>query len=286
DAAAPPPPRVPEYTDGDLDRLAALEQTALAKEVEQATKQERLAAQEVQWRLGRYNKAKATLEEMQRNRVEAERNLEMARQAVREADAKNNRFNIGQFNIGQFEEVKRAEVERQRQAAAAAEREAQDGFTEPRAPAAAPAAGAGGGARWDGGGDGADAGRGVPEGAGAAVAALRPPDHLQMTLDDIREWCQKHGHRYEYWEAVKQMEQSIAAPMDDVSEVGEFEFGDHHRYELDQLRKRSLEQALTEAECNRMETILVKQAAQKATKRLRTVRCKNEVPWFEVRALR
>eukprot|EP00959_Pyramimonas_sp_CCMP1952_P090557 1895695-Pyramimonas_sp.AAC.1 len=31
-AAAPPPPRVPEYTDGDWDRLAALEQTALAKE--------------------------------------------------------------------------------------------------------------------------------------------------------------------------------------------------------------------------------------------------------------
>eukprot|EP00959_Pyramimonas_sp_CCMP1952_P098847 2066782-Pyramimonas_sp.AAC.1 len=32
DAAAPPPPRVPVYTDCDLDRMAALEQTALAKE--------------------------------------------------------------------------------------------------------------------------------------------------------------------------------------------------------------------------------------------------------------
>ena len=31
DAAAPPPPRVPEYSEGELDRLAALEQTALAK---------------------------------------------------------------------------------------------------------------------------------------------------------------------------------------------------------------------------------------------------------------
>eukprot|EP00959_Pyramimonas_sp_CCMP1952_P058248 1216091-Pyramimonas_sp.AAC.2 len=77
--------------------MAALEQTALAKEVELATKQERLAAQEVQWRLERYNNAKATLEEMQQYHVEAERNLESAHQAVREADAKKNRFNTGQF---------------------------------------------------------------------------------------------------------------------------------------------------------------------------------------------
>eukprot|EP00959_Pyramimonas_sp_CCMP1952_P058237 1215890-Pyramimonas_sp.AAC.1 len=60
--------------------------------------------------------------------------------------------------------------------------------------------------------------------------------------------------------------------MDDISEAGETEFGGHHRDELDQLRKRSLEQVFTEPERNRMETILVKQAAQKATKRLRTVR--------------
>eukprot|EP00959_Pyramimonas_sp_CCMP1952_P176712 3693501-Pyramimonas_sp.AAC.1 len=58
--------------------------------------------------------------------------------------------------------------------------------------------------------------------------------------------------------------------MDDASEIGESEFGDHHRDELDQLRKRSLGQALTEPERNRAETILVKQAAQEATKRLRT----------------
>ncbi|CAK0823736.1 unnamed protein product [Prorocentrum cordatum] len=40
-----------EYTDVELDRMAAAEQTSLAKTVEQATKAERLAHQEVQWRL-------------------------------------------------------------------------------------------------------------------------------------------------------------------------------------------------------------------------------------------
>ncbi|CAK0895480.1 unnamed protein product, partial [Prorocentrum cordatum] len=214
DAAAPPPPRVPEYTDGDLDRLAALEQTALAKEVEQATKQQRLAAQE------------------------AERNLEMARQAVREMDAKKNRFNIGQFKVD-----KRAEAQ------------------------------------------------------AAARAWTAEETVLMRVVGPLRARVQRLllvGPLYEHWEAVKQMEQSIAAPMDDASEVGESEFGDQHRDKLDQLRKWSLDQALTEPERNRVETILIKQAAQKATKRLKTARgegaasfgeylnrCTNEAPWHE-----
>ncbi|CAK0836403.1 unnamed protein product, partial [Prorocentrum cordatum] len=201
DAAAPPPPRVPVYTDCDLDRMAALEQTALAKEVELATKQERLAAQEVQWRLKRYSKAKATLEEMQQHHVEAERNLELARQAAARAgraDETELRWAVG---------IIRAQVQR--------------------------------------------------------LPPIAPPSGCRCPIDDLRHWCQKHGRRFEYWEAVKQMEQSIAAPMGDISEVGESYFGDHHRDELDQLRKRSLEQALTEPERNQMETIPVKQAAQK-----------------------
>eukprot|EP00959_Pyramimonas_sp_CCMP1952_P058247 1216091-Pyramimonas_sp.AAC.1 len=49
---------------------------------------------------------------------------------------------------------------------------------------------------------------------------IAPPGLLQMPLDDLRDRRQKHGRMFEHCEGAKQMEQSIAAPMDDISEVG------------------------------------------------------------------
>eukprot|EP00959_Pyramimonas_sp_CCMP1952_P368250 7713956-Pyramimonas_sp.AAC.1 len=66
--------------------MAAAEQTSLAKTVEQATKAERLAHQEVQWRLDRFNKAKKHMEEAQSLHLEAEHELELARATTREAN--------------------------------------------------------------------------------------------------------------------------------------------------------------------------------------------------------
>eukprot|EP00959_Pyramimonas_sp_CCMP1952_P471881 9499128-Pyramimonas_sp.AAC.1 len=74
--------------------MAALEQTRLAREVEAASKNERLAAQEVQWRLDRFNRAKATMEEMQKNHLMAEQNLEVARRETREADSRKLAFSV------------------------------------------------------------------------------------------------------------------------------------------------------------------------------------------------
>ena len=96
-AAAPPPPEVQDYSEADLDRMATAEQTSLAKKVEMATKQERLAMQEVQRRLERFNKAKATMEDMQRNHPEAEQAVETATVATRAADTEMSLFNVMPF---------------------------------------------------------------------------------------------------------------------------------------------------------------------------------------------
>eukprot|EP00959_Pyramimonas_sp_CCMP1952_P070873 1480266-Pyramimonas_sp.AAC.1 len=63
EAAPPPAPDARELPDSELNKLAAIAQTELAKKAEYATNHERLAYLEVHWRLDRYNKAKATMEE-------------------------------------------------------------------------------------------------------------------------------------------------------------------------------------------------------------------------------
>ncbi|CAK0873789.1 unnamed protein product [Prorocentrum cordatum] len=103
DAAPPPVPEVHEHSESELDRLAAAEQTVLAKKCEAATEKGRLAHQEVQWRLDRFNKAKATMEEMQRNHVEAEQQLEVARKATREADTAKSAFDVVAYKTAKGE---------------------------------------------------------------------------------------------------------------------------------------------------------------------------------------
>eukprot|EP00959_Pyramimonas_sp_CCMP1952_P195662 4091050-Pyramimonas_sp.AAC.1 len=60
-AAVPKPQQVVEHSALELDRLAPQQQTELARQVEAAAKAERLAHQDVQWKLDRVNKTRLLL---------------------------------------------------------------------------------------------------------------------------------------------------------------------------------------------------------------------------------
>ncbi|CAK0796644.1 unnamed protein product, partial [Prorocentrum cordatum] len=292
DAAPPAPPEIRLFTAGELDQMAALEQTRLAREVEAASKNERLAAQEVQWRLDRFNRAKATMEEMQNNHLVAEQNLEVARRETREADSKKLAFSVEEFKQSKIEEQRR-EAARQAQAAADA------GRLDAAGGARAPPPGGGGGPQPAGGPGAAGGVRAPPPGAaeagGAAAADVVMEDganNIPWLRGRLVDFVYVESHLYEFddpmlellvrysgiqldkWQQYRlHLLRMRDAQPDDVFELGS-EVGDEldqvERDQFRELKKRAGEAGLDAAAAKEYTDLLQKRLMAKSVKRART----------------
>eukprot|EP00959_Pyramimonas_sp_CCMP1952_P118603 2479445-Pyramimonas_sp.AAC.1 len=92
-----------------------------------------------------------------------------------------------------------------------------------------------------------------------------------MGEPELRAWCQLHDQQYQFWYAAQQMRVALERDDDELSDVA-YDLGTDRLDELRELKKRAIEQPLQEAERDRLEELLSKQANQKAAKRARVVR--------------
>ncbi|CAK0863272.1 unnamed protein product [Prorocentrum cordatum] len=296
-----------EYTDVELDRMAAAEQTSLAKTVEQATKAERLAHQEVQWRLDRFNKAKKHMEEAQSLHLEAVQELEQARATTREANERK-----ASFDVQTFKKEKRHEVEqRRRQRAAEEARAAADARAAASVPpaagllGAAPAtapAGVAAASRAPGTGDAAAAGAGAQASGGVEAQPMQEPQPMDeddadvpwlrgkvvdymfveanlhtFSDDDLEKLVASSAIGLEQWQQYRLHLQRMrgVGDEDNLSDLGsevadnDMEPQDRDRYR--DLKRRAVEQGLDVQAAQEYTDLLSKRIMAKAGKRARVV---------------
>ncbi|CAK0841098.1 unnamed protein product, partial [Prorocentrum cordatum] len=92
-----------------------------------------------------------------------------------------------------------------------------------------------------------------------------------VVLQELQDWCATNNQRFEFWMQIKEFRTHLDqdAASEAPSDLGDEE---QHLVELEQLKKRSIDAALTPDDLDKLEKLMQKQSQIKAAKRLRTVR--------------
>ncbi|CAK0882554.1 unnamed protein product, partial [Prorocentrum cordatum] len=195
-ACTPGPPAV-VLTPSQLDAAVTIERTRLARVVEDAARQLRLACQEIEQKRTKTQKIREQLEETREALRAAEETQCGAQRVQRDADQAMQSFDPQVWKAAKAAEAREAEAERLRQQRAAppAAATAARAAAEPARPGDARAAG--------------DAGP-------APMVVVEPPDFATKSADEFAAWAREHNVPAGLWEAFVAMRATIQSAEDDA----------------------------------------------------------------------